>query len=325
MTDKERIQKTYKKIRAKYPDVINKEEIDDLAIKHDKRNVLIKSAVCFGIAILSAVAYILLLDVELLEEILYIFILISISGVFESIRTLGKYSKIERRYRPVIEVKNEGQLTRYKIIKDGGRMLKKAEYLFTLIKLPLSDKEDKYDGDHEYYFLFDIPNVEQRVKYRVRYDRYIDAVIGAEYFVAVTPNNDIAEVYQASNWTLDSELSVLLVAPDAAQQSQPVTAADVNNTVYDAQAYQPDEIQITDERPKTKKLLPILSMVLSVISFFIPMFIGLPAAIAGIVLSIVGLARQRRALSIIAMVVNIVLFLLFLFSMVLTFIMSMAG
>lgn len=124
MTDKERIEKTYRKIQAKYPTVTNKDKIDSLTIKIDKRNTLLMNLSCFAGAIVCGSIFFLLLGNETYELVRYLLLVMTGSGIFECFKTLGKYSKIKQRYRQILELKYEGQLTKDKILQDGGKLLK---------------------------------------------------------------------------------------------------------------------------------------------------------------------------------------------------------
>lgn len=325
MTDKEQIEKTYRKIREKYPTVTNKEEIDTLAIKLDKRNTLLISAGCFLGAIICAIVYFLLIENETFETTRYILLITAGTGIFECFKTLGRYSKIEQRYRPIINVKYEGQLTKEKILQDGNKVLKQADYVFSIIRLPLHDKEDDSDVDfdnamyHKYYFHFILPENGLKVTYKVSRNQYMDAVLGGEYFVILSPSDEIAMVYQASNWSLGNELSEFLLTSHSQPQNQFDTTSDVNEIQHNNQAYQPNTIEINTDPQKTKKLLPILSIVLGVLSYFCPIIVGTPMGIAALVLSIVGFMKQRTKLSIAALIVNIVLSLLMVVSVIYLF------
>lgn len=214
MTDKERTEKIYEKIKTKYPYVTSKEEIDNLAIKLDKQNTLLMSLGCLaGAVVCGIIAF--LINGTRFDETCYLFGVMAASGIFECFKTLGKYSKIEKRYRPILEVKYEGHLTIEKILQDGRKALKKTGmYDFRIAKLPLLDKEDEtdvgIDNDihHRYYLIFLLPGIGFKATYKVKREQYLNSVIGAEYFVVVTPKNEIAAVYQASNWTLDEKLGM---------------------------------------------------------------------------------------------------------------------
>ncbi len=324
MTDKQRIEKIYSKIQAKYPLITDKDEIDNLAIKLDKRNTLLMSGAYLLGAVVCGIVFFLLLGNETFETTRYIFLVMTGSGFFECFRTLGKYSKIEQRYKPILKVKYEGELTKDKIISDGGKVLKKAEYAFNLLKLPLYDKEDETDigldndTHHMYYLHFKRPENDLPIIYKVNRDFYMDAVLGAEYLVAVTPANDIAAVYQATNWSIAEDLKPYLFVPEAIGNI-PQTAAKVADTVQPATPmYQANTIQTSAQPEKTKKLLPILAIVFIVLSYFIPIIVGVPLSVAALVLAIVGLAKQRTKLSIISLVINVALFLLLIVSVVAT-------
>ncbi len=316
MTDKERIESTYSKIQTKYPHITNKEEIDNLAIKFDKRNTLLISGAYLLGAIACGIIFFLLIGNETFETTRYIFFVMAGSGVFECFRTLGKYSKIEQRYRPVLKVKYEGMLTKDKVISDGGKMLKKADFAFNVLRLPLFDKEDETDVGidnntyHKYYLKFKRPENDLQITYKVNRAFYMDAVLGAEYFVVVTPTNEIVAVYQATNWSLSEDLY-----PHLTEQPTNNTAQNVawpTQPLYQANA-------VTFVQPqKTKKLLPILALIFIVLSYFMPIIVGLPLSIAALVLAVVGIAKQRTKLSIISLVVNICLFLLLIISIVAT-------
>lgn len=70
----------------------------------------------------------------------------------------------------------------------------------------------------------------------------MDSVIGAEYYVIVTPSNEIAMVYQATNWSLDNELGEFLVGSQPQFQEQHVVTTVTNEAQPNVQAYQPSTI-----------------------------------------------------------------------------------
>ncbi len=308
MTDKEHIQSIYQKIQVKYPQVTDQEEITQLAIKLDKRRTLLISGAWLLGAILCYIIFHLVLRSDTFEGLSTMAIIMTGSGVFECIRTLCKYPKIQQKYKPVLTVKHEGELTQDKILNDGKRILKKEAYVFQIFKLPLADKEDETDVGtdnetlHSYYYHFQHPEKELTMKYKVKRALYMNAVLGAEYLVVTTPKGEIAAVYQASNWTIGSDLAPYL--------STPVQGSPASEVPDAPSPYQPNPIQTTPPPQKTKKLLPILALVFSVVSYLLPLIIGLPMGIAALVLAIVGLIKQKTKLSIISLVVTAVLFAL---------------
>lgn len=191
----------------------------DLAIKMDKRKTLLLGLSFFLGAIVCLGIYFLLISNETFEMTRYLFLVMTGSGIFEGFRTLGKYSKIQQRHRPVVKVQYEGRLTREQILKDGGKVLKKAGYAFNIAKLPLYDKEDEVDigvdndTHHQYHLYFKNNAGTQLLTYKVKRSRYMDAVIGVEYLVVITAAGDVAAVYQATNWAVDDALLPSFVTP----------------------------------------------------------------------------------------------------------------
>lgn len=310
MTDRERIEKTYAKIKKKYPDVTNKEEIDQLAIKHEKRFTLL---CCLGLAAGAALCITLAFLLEFLSDTRYILFITAGYQIFEIFRTLSKYSKIEKMYKPVENISHQGTLTRELILKDGGRTLKKADCQFTIVKLPLFDKEDDTEVGidnityHIHRFYFKIGEYSEALK--VNRSSYMDAAIGAMYYVVLTPENNIVAAYQASNWELGADVRPNCKDIDC-QDEPPVEQPD----------YQPAPIVQATEKEKTKVLLPILAMLLMVLSFFMIILIGVPMGIAALVLAIVALTKQRSKLSIASMAVTAILFVLLVVSVIYAFI-----
>ncbi len=310
MTDRQRIERTYAKIKKKYPHIDNKEEIDDLAIRYEKK---FSWLCCLGLLAGAALCFLLgfLINSEDYSSTRYLLIVTGGYQIFEIFRALSKYSKIEKMYRPVETVSYHGILTPERILKDGKKVLKKSDSRFTIVKLPLFDKEDETEVGvdnmtyhvHSLYFQLDAYGSKASVK--TDRSTYMDAAIGAMYYVVLSGQNEIAAAYQASNWQLDPSLLSLCTetARQETMQEQPTQ-----------QNYQPAPLAQSNEPEKTKRLLPILAMVLIVVSYFTIILLGVPIAIAALVLAIVALTQQRSKLSIASMIVTAVLFLLLMAS-----------
>lgn len=317
MTDRERIEKTYAKIKKKYPDVVNKEEIDALAIKQEKKFSLL---CCLGLAAGAILCITLALLIESLSDTRYILFITGGYQIFEIFRILAKYSKIEKMYRPVETVSYQGTLTQDRILKDGGKVLKKAGYQFVLAKLPLFDKEDETEVGHDnvtyhiHRLYFKIDEYGRTAFIKISRNTYMDATIGAMYYVVLTQQNEIAAAYQASNWDLDPAVLPYCRQPEGGNDNEE-HSGDPQNT-YQRAAYQPTPIVQTTEKEKTKKLLPILAIVLMLVSYFTIILVGVPLGIAALVIAIVALTQQRSKLSIASMVITAILFVLLLLSVI---------
>lgn len=309
MTDRQRMEKTYGKIKEKYPQVTEREKIEELAIRHDKRLLILQSLAWLAGAAACFILFLVLPGSTDINTVRYIFIVMAGSGIFEFFRTLGKLKMVEQRYRPVIKATDEGQLTLDIISKDGKRLLKNNCQQFRIVREVLYDKEDEIDTGldnethHTFHLYFRIGANPINADFKVKKSAYINAVIGAPYYLIMTPDGEIACAYQAMNWTIAEELRPYL--DESAGQGEAQMTAD------------PVVPHIAVEKVvpvKTKKVLPILSMVLMAVSFLMPVIVGLPMAIAGLVLAIVAIVQQRSKLSIAALIVSIVLFVLVIWS-----------
>ena len=320
MTDRERIEKTYAKVKKKYPDVVSKEEIDALAIKHEKKFSLL---CCLGLAAGAILCITLALLIESLSDTRYILFITGGYQIFEIFRILAKYSKIEKMYRPVETVSHQGILTQDRILKDGGKVLKKAGYQFVIAKLPLFDKEDETEVGldnityHIHRLYFKIDEYDRTAFIKINRNTYMDATIGAMYYVVLTQQNEIAAAYQASNWDLD--LAVLPYCRQPEGGSDNKEPSENPQETYQQPSYQPAPIIQTMEKEKTKKLLPILAIVLMLVSYFTIILVGVPLGIAALVIAIVALTQQRSKLSIASMVITAILFVLLVFSVIAAF------
>ncbi len=307
MTDKQRVEKTYAKIKEKYPHVTSKEEIDSLAIKLDKKTTLLKSLGFFAGAVAMALLGILASKKFPDSESPFYLYFCAVLFIFESFKIFSKYSKAEKLYKPVLNITYEGSLTRDKILEDGKRTFKKSGEDFTVYRLPLSDMEDSItdssvlaDMSHVYYFHFVHPETGVTMPCRVKTDTYMNAVIGTEYYVAVTSDGKAAAAYQATNWTVDPSLSPYLRLPQPAPQPCPAEA-EVTDPMY-----RPEGFQLNTQPVKTQKALPVTALVLTAAAFITPVIVALPATVAAVVLSAIALTRQRSKLSVASFVVSVI-------------------
>ena len=114
MTDRERKEKTLAKVRQKHPDVVNQDELLNLAIQHDKKFSLL---MCLGFLLAAIVCFVLaLITNESHSETRTILIITGVGAIVQIFRTLGKHSKIEKLYRPTEIVVHQGVLTQERIL-----------------------------------------------------------------------------------------------------------------------------------------------------------------------------------------------------------------
>lgn len=178
MTERERIQKNYAKVQTKYPNVTDKEEIDRLAIKLDKHNLLWKALGLFGGAILCYILIGLLskTKTDFSDTRAFLFILL-LSALFEMVRTFVKYSKVENNYKPVVKIVEKQMLDVATILKNCGSKMRNLSE-FSVIKEKLYDEEDAVDllyggaTRHDYFLYFKHSKTAEQLKVKVKKDMF---------------------------------------------------------------------------------------------------------------------------------------------------------
>ena len=306
MTEKERIEKTYRKIRTKYPDVTNREDLEALAIKADQKLTILQAFGWLLGGMVSCFVMIALWDSDM-ESLRLIFMMMTGSGLFEFFRTLGKYSCIEKRYRPVAEQRSEGQITKDLIAKRGGRELKKAEGRFILVKSSLVDKNDELETgtDNETHHSYSLRFEHNRCfDFKVKRNVYLDAVLGVEYILALTTDADgnaldIADAFQASNWIMAEELREFYQGEDFDQLNAAARSV----------------AQETEKR-KSKKTMSIVAIVLSAVSMLVPVLVAIPMNLVAAVMATITFTKNRSKLSTASVIVSMICLALSVFLLV---------
>lgn len=210
MTDKEKIEKAYERVRVNHPHVVNKQEIDRLAIGYERRRSLL---CCLGLLAGAAVCFLLMgVLKESFEDTRYVLLVTGGFSIVEMIRTLIKLSRIEKLFHPTEQISFQGILTQDRILQDGKKLLKKHGGQFVILMMPLFDKEDETDVGfdnvmtHSYRFCFRRVDLGYHMDLRVSRKDYMEATLGAMYYVVVAPGNVPVAAYQASRWRLDRNL-----------------------------------------------------------------------------------------------------------------------
>lgn len=300
MTEREKIEKTYQQIKQKYPEITDKDEINTLAIKEDKKTTLLKAFAWLAGAIACFMIFGGFIQSENHESTRVLFLIMAGSGVVEFFRTLGVYSKIEMRYKPVVTVRNEGLLTKELVIKNGGSKLRKADYRFRIEKKCLLDKNDELDSgtDNEIYHSYTLQFITDSgisVELKVKRDVYLNAVLGVDYYLVLTTDEagniqDILSAYQATNWSLASELSPYYQGH--------VEEGDSELNQNDHGRQEPEMTVKVSQNNKSNKVMPIIAIVLAVLSIFVPLIFAIFLNIAALVLAVISLVKSRSKLSI---------------------------
>ncbi|MBE6955941.1 MAG: hypothetical protein E7450_00595 [Ruminococcaceae bacterium] len=319
MTEREKIRKTYAKIKKKHPDVVDRQELVALAIKQEKRSFLLSG---LGFLILAILAFAGVVGLSFLSfgsvkgmvftAGQYGLLFMGIFAVAKSFQDLGMWLRVETTYRPAEVVIPKGVLTRQRILKDGYSALKQEGMRFVLVKVPLFDKEASVEFGkfrfpvYKYSLLFRVKK--WWVAAKVRKLVYADAALGAMYYVVLTMSYKMVGAYQASNWELDEELAALceqLPEEEAKPEQEP-----------ERLLVEPP-VRVVRTKEKMELVMPIAAMVLMLASCFTAGILTIPA----LVVAIIALVRQRSWLSITSMIIAGAGFLLNVLSFVMVFIM----
>lgn len=298
MTEKQRMDKFIDKVQRKYPDIVNKDELLDRAIKEDQKSLLLKAIGWFFGGIVSLIVAVIISSRNSDSDMGVLFMIMGGSAVLESIRKFSSLSRVSRIYRPVVVVRDEGYLTREKILKDVGRKLNKDEGRFVLMKASLADKEDEIDTGtdnevyHSYNLIFNVDGCSHTLK--VKKSMYNEAVIDMMYYLVFTATEGtLVKAYPCTNLKLDDDLiSCCLGIVDGGHLTESVQVAAV----------------VKKEKPK--KLLPALAIVLSIVAFFLPFILALPLTVAALVLAIVSIVKSRNGWSITSLIISILMVML---------------
>ena len=174
-TERERIERTYKKVKEKHPDVTDKDELRRLAVRFDVTRML------FVPAIVVAAAIIIGVSIHWIYPVTLTLICFAI-GVPRALIIAKK------RFYPIPKVEHKGTLTKEIVQKDANEYRKKEDTAFRIVKAPLWDKENSGDSDSDspwFFFKFrgyDIPFRHYPGNMKI----YTDAVIGEDYYVVMS-------------------------------------------------------------------------------------------------------------------------------------------
>lgn len=307
MTDKERVEEAYAKVKEKYPDISDTDEITALAIKLDKRKTLRRCLVFLALAAaMVLLGFISRTFITGENESQYYAFGAAAMCIFECFRTFTKFSKSEKLFKPVVTVKHEGVLTKDRIMEDGKKVFNKEGEDFDVFRLPLADMSDTYDINPEYFFHFNHPESNISLSWKVKADTYVNSALGTEYYVVVTPKNTVAYAYQATNWTIDDSVKAYIRTPEPSAESAAISYPFSDNNAVPEPAYQTEISQSDIENNKKLKIMSVSAIALPIIAQFTPFIVGLPLSIAALVLGVISITKQRSWLSIAGFAVSLI-------------------
>ena len=307
MTEKEKANKVIEKVQKKNPDIVNPNELLELAIKEAKKDTLLKAIGWLLGGILSLIVCSFIYSRNSESSTGMLFMIMGGSFVVESIRKFASLPKVSNTYKPVVVIRDEGCLTKEKILNDAGRKLRKEDGRFIIIQESLFDKEDEFDTGtdnevtHTYKLIFTLDGSHREIK--VKKSVFDESVIGVRYYLVLSSDaQTLFKAYPCTNWKLDDELLAYCQGT-------------LDDQLFDHTA----EISSVVKKEKPKKLLPILALSFSIAALLLPFILALPLAIAAVVLAIISIVKSRNGWTISSTIVSIlvtVLLRLFFFSMI---------
>lgn len=311
MTDKERKEIYIKKACEKFPEVVSREEINNLALKLDKQNLLWR---CIGYIIGGIICLFLVMIIHQdFEETRMLLAVMSVSAVVEFFRTIGKYRKVKNNYGNISQKSScRKQLTKNIVLSDMRKVSRENNNVFELIKVQLMDKKDESDVTvmnamyHTYYLDFYIE--QKKYTYKTNRNQYMEAAIGEVFYIAFKRNYGVVAAYEEAIWELDEELSKeLSMTPMTNHVSEEIFP---NGSV---QMKEQKEGNNLHSNGKPKRILSIMSLICSFLMLEVNLIIGIVVVLAALFLGIMAVKREKTALAKVSLGVSIIAVLLLIF------------
>ena len=285
MSELARRNDTLEKIRDAYPED-SEETVVALAMQADKKNETASGIkwIISGVAIFGV-------GLALSKTISVWLLLAMVAIVANGIRLMMNTARIEQRYRTEPLPEAGGQLTKEKILEDCGKGLKVTDGKFYIVKTRLYDMG--VDSDTGLFQLFShrffFRSPDGIYSMNVKAEQYRTAALGAEYYVVFPKSDKFREqipvgAYQADSWTLNEELEGAMGDFPELPRAEEQEAAKL------------------DAR---KKILPGLSIALSVIAMWMPAGIMPWLCLGGLLLALVGLFREKNNWTTGAMMISV--------------------
>ena len=286
MSERARRIETLDRMRTAYPDVEDEKELIGHAIAADRKEETasgIKWIVC-GTAILAVGL--------IATKVLSVWLLLAFAGIVgNGIRLMLNGPRTEQRYRTEALPEAGGTLTREQIEADCGKRLRVTEGAFYIVKAPLHDMGVDYDtGIFQLLsrkFFFRSPDGIYSLT--VKREQYRTAALGTEYYVVFPKSGRFSEqipvrAYQAGSWTL---------------------AEDLQDCMGDFPELPRSEEREMAKVEKRQKILPVVSIVLSFLTMWVPVGMMPALCLGGFLLALIGVIRAKNSWTTGAMMISI--------------------
>lgn len=250
MTERERVENAYAKVRKKYIDIVDEGTIKELALKIEQRRTLwISLAFLLG-SVACMLAF--LLGPDWITGSTVFFIVCS----FEYFRTIFNSSKIYYHFLGEHNTKYEGILT-YEQITKG----KNTGSSFQIVKATLYDKTDADDSAvslifHKYNLFFKLDDNFTTTGYRVKRRVYLKAPLDGEYILILSDRGNVISAYLSNAWKIDPNLFYFCAFDGYA-----------HNRMLDSVGNAPK-----NTKKKSRLALDLLLCAANILIYFLPMF-----------------------------------------------------
>ncbi len=211
MTERQRLETTYKKVQKKHPHIANESTLKELALKTEWRRTLWISVGFLWGSILCMILYVLLPDNDYTDILIGCSLVFFIVCSFEYFRTVLNSEKIKYHYLCEHNTKNQGTLTYEQIIKGKSASSTINEGNFKIIKAILYDKDDSDDSYvswiyHKYHLYFKKKDSFTTFGFRVKRRAYLTAPLDAEYILVLSDSGKVISSHLSNAWKIDSDL-----------------------------------------------------------------------------------------------------------------------
>ena len=205
MTERQRVDNTYEKIRKKYVNITDETEIKKLAINAEQmRTTLISLAFLLG-GIICMLLCVLVPVNDYTDSLKGTSFIIFIVCSFEYFRTVLNAEKIKWHYLGEHNIKIQGTLTYDQIIKKGAVKITKA----TLYD---KDDSDSFESSlvglmyHKYTLYFKTQGDLTTTTFRTKRRFYLKAPMDSEYILALSDSGKVVAAYLSNSWGIDPRL-----------------------------------------------------------------------------------------------------------------------
>lgn len=212
MTERKRVETTCNKVQKRYPDLTDKRQIVQMAVRLEQRRTLWVCVAFLYASIVCAVGWCLLGDGALQSAIRCVMPVLCIEAAFEYFRNTFNAVKIRAHFGCGGQEAYQGMLTYDQIRRDIRKAKKDREQGFRIVKASLYDKSDRDDSAvswifHKYHMYFQLDGRVDAVEFRVKRRVYLKAPLDAPYMLVLSQTGNVLAAYPANAWDVAGDVA----------------------------------------------------------------------------------------------------------------------